>query len=154
VEVIPDGARAAFEFRHASWDTEEIREILDGAGAALVLPDRPGRRVPPHVTSGWSYVRFHQGNPLGAAYPRSKLRRWADRIVQLPAEDVYLFFNNDPGSAAVRDARTMFELLENRGAGLARLTLPPRPAKRRNHPTRSRSMKPRTIPGSSPGRSP
>jgi uncharacterized protein YecE (DUF72 family) len=120
VELIPGEARAAFEFRHPSWETEEIREILDEAGAALVLADRPGWRVPTHVTGGWSYVRFHQGNPRGAAYPRSKLRRWADRVLRLPAEDVYVFFNNDRGGGAIRDAGTMFELLERRGAELAR----------------------------------
>ncbi|MDP9296367.1 MAG: DUF72 domain-containing protein [Actinomycetota bacterium] len=120
MRLIPREARAAFEFRHPSWETEEVRAILDAAGAALVLPDRPGWSVAPRVTGGWSYIRFHQGSPLGAAYPRSKLRRWADRIVELPAEDVYVFFNNDPGGAAIRDAGTMFELLEKRGAKLAR----------------------------------
>jgi uncharacterized protein YecE (DUF72 family) len=120
VKLIPREARAAFEFRHPSWETDEVRAILDASGAALVLADRPGWRVAPRVTGGWSYIRFHQGKPLGAAYPRSKLRRWADRIVGLPADDVYVFFNNDPGGAAIRDAGTMFELLEKRGARLAR----------------------------------
>jgi len=119
LELLPKGARSAFEFRHPSWETEATRSLLDAAGAALVLADRPGARVPPRVAGGWSYVRFHQGTPDGAGYPRAKLRRWADRLTELPAEDVYVFFNNDPGGAAVRDAGTLFELLDARGASVA-----------------------------------
>ena len=125
LKLLPKGARSAFEFRHPSWDTERTRALLDAAGAAIVLADRPGWRVPPHVTAGWSYVRFHQGAPQGAAYPRAKLRRWADRLAELPAEDVYVYFNNDPGGAAVRDAETLFELLDARGVSLARPAVEP-----------------------------
>jgi uncharacterized protein YecE (DUF72 family) len=121
VRFIPREVRAAFEFRHPTWETDEVREILETAGAALVLADRPRARVKPVVTGGWSYVRFHQGNPLGAAYPLAKLRRWADRLLNLPASDLYVFFNNDPGGAAVRDARTLFQLLDAGGADLARV---------------------------------
>jgi uncharacterized protein YecE (DUF72 family) len=113
--VLPRGMRAAFEFRHPSWETQEVRRLLDGAGCALVLADRPGARVPGVVTGGWSYVRFHEGGPSGPDYPRDKLRRWAEKIARLEARDVYLFFNNDTGGAAIRDARTLTELLADRG---------------------------------------
>jgi uncharacterized protein YecE (DUF72 family) len=65
------------------------------------------------VTGGWSYIRFHEGGhqPHGAGYTREKLRRWARRIERLPASEIYVYFNNDPGGAAVRDARTLCELL-------------------------------------------
>jgi uncharacterized protein YecE (DUF72 family) len=41
LELLPKGARGAFEFRHPSWETETTRSLLDAAGAALVLADRP-----------------------------------------------------------------------------------------------------------------
>jgi uncharacterized protein YecE (DUF72 family) len=119
LKLLPKKARSAFEFRHPSWDSKTTRSLLDDAGVALVLADRPGARVAAHVTGGWSYVRFHQGTPHGSGYPRAKLRRWADRLVDLPAADVYVYFNNDPGGAAVRDAATLIELLEARGAIVA-----------------------------------
>lgn len=115
LEVLPRDLRAAFEFRHDSWETEEARNLLDGAGHALVLADRPGARVPDAVTGGWSYVRFHQGSPSGPDYSRSKLRRWAEKIAALPAREVFVYFNNDPDGAAVRDADTLTRLLERRG---------------------------------------
>jgi uncharacterized protein YecE (DUF72 family) len=114
--VLPKGIEAAFEFRHPSWETEEVHRALDGAGRALVLADRPGARVPEVVTGGWSYIRFHQGSRTGPWYSRSKLRRWADRIAAMEARDVYVFFNNDPEGAAIEDALTLTELLAARGA--------------------------------------
>jgi uncharacterized protein YecE (DUF72 family) len=113
--LLPAGLRAAFEFRDASWDADEVRSLLDDAGAAWVLADRPGRRVPLHVTGGWSYVRFHQGRREEAAYTRRKLRRWADAIVGLPADEVFGFFNNDQKGAAVRDADALTRLIARRG---------------------------------------
>src|SRR6266704_892516 len=114
--VLPSPMRAAFEFRDPSWDRPEVLEALDRAGAASVLANRPGWRVPHTVTGGWSYIRFHQGTPSAPGYTRDKLRRWTERIAGLEASDVYVYFNNDTGGAAVRDAATLIDLLE--GAGL------------------------------------
>jgi uncharacterized protein YecE (DUF72 family) len=113
--VLPKEMRAAFEFRHPSWESNEVYEALDGAGCALVLADRPRVKVSPTVTGGWSYVRFHQGSPTGPGYPRAKLRRWAARIAGLAAREVYAYFNNDTGGAAIRDAASLTELLGARG---------------------------------------
>lgn len=109
--VLPSGMKPAFEFRDRSWERDEVYELLDRAGAAFVLADRPGARVPEVVTGGWSYVRFHQGRPGSADYPREKLRRWAARLAGAPARETYVYFNNDPGGAAVRNALTLTELL-------------------------------------------
>lgn len=121
--VLPRDIPAAFEFRDASWETEGVRALLDVHGAALVLADRPGWRVPLIVTGGWSYIRFHQGQRPSPHYRRGKLRRWADRIAAMRARDVYIYFNNDPDGAAVRDADTMRTLLAQRGCAIA--SVPP-----------------------------
>jgi len=111
---IPAGVRAAFEFRHRSWLAPEIFELLDAHGAALVWPDRPRARVALPVTGGWIYARFHQGRVASPGYPTSKLRRWADRLAASSADPCYLYFNNDAGGAAVRDARTLMSILGDR----------------------------------------
>lgn len=116
LRILPEPMLAAFEFRDRSWETEGVYETLDRAGAALVLADRPGARVPGIVTGGWSYVRFHQGTETSPGYTRPKLARWAGRIAGLDARDVYAYFNNDTGGAAPRDARTLIGLLGDRGA--------------------------------------
>jgi uncharacterized protein YecE (DUF72 family) len=114
LRLLPKAIRAAFEFRHDSWETEETYGALDDAGCALVLADRPGARVPEIVTGGWGYIRFHKGTLLTPGYRRPKLRRWADRIARMAAWDTFVYFNNDTGGAAVRDARTFTELLAKR----------------------------------------
>jgi uncharacterized protein YecE (DUF72 family) len=110
---------AAFEFRHPSWLIDPVFQLLDERGAALVLVDRAGERSEPRVTGGWSYVRFHQGTRLRAGYRRDTLRSWADRLASLPARDVFVYFNNDPGAAAPRDADRLIGLLAERGATVA-----------------------------------
>jgi uncharacterized protein YecE (DUF72 family) len=117
--VLPTEIKAAFEFRDDSWTKDEISALLDAAGAAWVLADRPGARVEPIVTGGWSYIRFHQGRRLHPKYSGSKLRAWADRIADLPAGDVYAFFNNDSLASAPADAQTLMEMLRKRGQGVA-----------------------------------
>ncbi len=116
LRLLPAGMRAAFEFRHPSWERDEVFESLDRAGCALVLADRPGARVPEVVTGGWSYVRFHQGRRAEPGYARDKLRRWAARLARSGGRETWVFFNNDTGGAALRDAATLTELLRARGA--------------------------------------
>jgi uncharacterized protein YecE (DUF72 family) len=118
VEELPGEMRSAFEFRHPSWDTDEVRDILDRRGCALVMADRPGARVPDVVSGGWTYIRFHQGRPGLPDYRTEKLSRWAGRITSLPGKEAYVFFNNDPGGAAIRDAVTLTRYLRKRGASV------------------------------------
>lgn len=111
LQSLPAGMRAAFEFRHPSWHDDDVLALLDAAGAAWVLADNPGVRVPLHVTGGWSYIRLHRGTRLGFPYTPEKLRRWAHSIASLEAREVFVYFNNDPGGAAVRDAERLRRVL-------------------------------------------
>jgi uncharacterized protein YecE (DUF72 family) len=114
LERLPREPRSAFEFRHASWFADEVFEALDSSGAALVHPDRPGVRVDVPTVGGWSYLRFHEGRRTGPRYRRAKLRAYAAAIAGVSARDVFAFFNNDAEGAAVLDATTLIELLEER----------------------------------------
>lgn len=108
LRCFPAHVRVAVEPRHASWWVPETREMLTERGAALCWSDRLGRpQTPLWRTAGWGYVRFHQGRakPL-PSYGDAALRSWLGRIEAAwdPAQDVYAYFNNDPGGAAVRNA--------------------------------------------------
>src|SRR5439155_1117789 len=48
---------------------------------------------------------------------RRKLRRWADRIGGLPVRETWVYFNNDTGGAAPRDAETLRSMLGRRADG-------------------------------------
>jgi uncharacterized protein YecE (DUF72 family) len=112
LDALPGSMLAAFEFRHPSWFDDDVWSALDRAGGATVLAHRPRARVPSVVTGGWSYIRFHRGSLVGPSYRRSTLAGWAERIGALPADRVYVYFNNDQGGAAVRDADRLSALLD------------------------------------------
>jgi uncharacterized protein YecE (DUF72 family) len=106
--AFPRPWRIAVEFRHASWYVDDVQACLRHHDAALCLTDRCGQpRQPMWRTSAWGFVRFHEGRATPyPCYGDAALRSWSRRIASLwgPADDVYAFFNNDPGGCAVRDA--------------------------------------------------
>jgi uncharacterized protein YecE (DUF72 family) len=104
----PGDVRVAVEPRHASWWNDEVRTVLEKRAAALVWADRLGRPTGPlWRTADWGYLRFHQGRATPRPrYGRTALRTWAGRLREAygAAADAYVYFNNDPGGAAVADA--------------------------------------------------
>lgn len=110
----PPRTRVAVEPRHVSWWNPEVRAVLAARGAALCWADRGSRPVTPlWRTADWGYVRFHEGRAAPAPrYGRTALKSWAGRIAETwPADaDVFAYFNNDVGGAAVVNARTLRRL--------------------------------------------
>ena len=105
----PREVRVAVEPRHASWWTDETRAVLERHGAALCWADRLGRpQTPLWRTADWGYLRFHEGAARPwPHYGDQALRTWARRLDDTwdaDGNDAYVYFNNDPGGAAVRNA--------------------------------------------------
>jgi uncharacterized protein YecE (DUF72 family) len=121
--------RIAVEPRHPSWWTEEVRQILTAHDAALCWADRLGRPVTPlWRTAGWGYLRLHEGRAAPwPCYGQQALRSWADRVRQSWPQDadVYVYFNNDPGGAAVANSAEFAAQARNAGLAVTR-TPPPR----------------------------
>lgn len=106
----PSDVRVVVEPRHRSWFSDDCRKLLEKRGAALCWADRLGRPVTPlWTTAGFGYLRLHEGraNPR-PAYGRTALRTWLTRLEHFP--EAYVYFNNDPGGAAVRNADTLISL--------------------------------------------
>jgi uncharacterized protein YecE (DUF72 family) len=125
----PAGVRVAVECRHDSWWSDEIRELLARHNAALCWADRLGHPITPlWRTADWGYLRFHEG--AAQPWPRygeRALGSWVERIAETWPQDadVFVFFNNDPGGAAICDAAALASLA--RRAGL-RVTATAKPA--------------------------
>ncbi|MEV4061783.1 DUF72 domain-containing protein [Nonomuraea dietziae] len=109
----PDGTRVAVEFRHVSWWTGEVRAVLEKRGAALCWADRLGRAQNPlWRTTTWGYVRLHEGRATPRpGYGEAALRSWARRVREAGWGESYVYFNNDPGGAAVRNAQRFAALV-------------------------------------------
>ncbi|MFF0545933.1 DUF72 domain-containing protein [Nocardia thailandica] len=124
LRCFPRSVRVAVEPRHASWWTGEIRAVLERRGAALAWADRDSRPVTPlWRTAGWGYLRLHAGRARPAPhYGRRALDSWAHRLRDTWPDDadVWVYFNNDPGGAAVRDAVTFARAARAAGATVSR----------------------------------
>ncbi|MFD1937495.1 DUF72 domain-containing protein [Nonomuraea mangrovi] len=109
----PRRVRVAVEFRHPSWWTDEVRSVLEAREAALCWADRESRVLnPPWRTARWGYVRLHEGRATPRpAYGEAALRTWARRVHEAGWREAYVYFNNDPGGAAVRNAARFAELV-------------------------------------------
>jgi uncharacterized protein YecE (DUF72 family) len=111
--------RVCVEFRHESWLTPEIRDILVTRGAALCWSDRRGRPLGPlWRTADWGYLRFHEGRAKPwPRYGRQALRTWIGRVTDSfpPGADVFAYFNNDQHAAAPADADALMKLAGQAG---------------------------------------
>lgn len=118
------GVRQAFEFRHPSWFTQDVFDLLSFANAAGVVADAPFQAIPPGEaprrddqplvrvpeTADFAYVRRHgPWQAYGGTYPddaieadAARVRRWVEE-----GRDVYVYYNNDVGGHAVRDAQRL-----------------------------------------------
>jgi uncharacterized protein YecE (DUF72 family) len=122
----------AVEFRHASWNSEETRDLLARHRAAFVNIDQPrlDGNLPPtsHLTASFAYYRFHGRNApkwfgpdtsneqrYNYLYSEKELTPWADRIRQAgdklasrqedaAARGVYVILNNHFRGQAVANA--------------------------------------------------
>ena len=106
LEALPPG-RHCWEFRHSSWFTDEVYELLRAHGAALVIGDHPERPFQSYeLTADWTLVRLHHGHRgRRGNYSESELDDWAQRIAGWPpAVEVFAYFNNDWEGFAVANA--------------------------------------------------
>ena len=108
LESLPKGHKYVFEFRDETWFVPEVYAQMRRHKAAFCIHDFSDMKVPHEITAPFTYIRFH--GPTVAkyfgSYSTGQLRAWAERIAdwsrQLSA--AYIYFNNDPGGEAVKNA--------------------------------------------------
>ena len=113
LKQLPEGFTHVFEFRHESWFTQEIFDLLDLHGCAFCVHDHHGMEVP-HVTTGdVTYWRFHGTGARGECYGEERLTQPAAELAALAREEtpVFAYFNNDAAACAVMDAQSLKSLL-------------------------------------------
>ena len=98
LELLPAGTKAAFEFRHASWLDEEVRDRIVARGCALCAADKDdelGEQAFALASKGtWGYMRMR-----GAGYGPQDLTAWAARIQATGWERAFVFFKHEEGEA-------------------------------------------------------
>jgi len=112
--ALPSDRRQVIEFRDPSWYHAEIDVLLARSGVSRCIHDMRGSRSPLEPIGSFVYLRLHgAGTRYGGRYPAMELTQWAERLAGWAAEgrDAYVYFNNDVGGHAVRDAERLRERL-------------------------------------------
>jgi uncharacterized protein YecE (DUF72 family) len=115
LDVLPTGHQYVVEFRDQSWLVPQIFALLRKHNVAFCIHDLGESQTPLELTANFTYVRFHGPGTAKytGSYRRDDLRRWALRIDEWSEEltDVYIYFNNDVGGYAIKDALVLRSLL-------------------------------------------
>ncbi|HEY7052340.1 MAG TPA: DUF72 domain-containing protein [Mycobacterium sp.] len=113
---MPDWIRVAVELRHPSWDDPAVFTLLERHRAAYVVMSGAGLKCLLKATTDVVYVRMHGPDTqslYGGSYSDDDLRWWAGRVAEWDDQgrDVLVYFNNDLGGHAVRNALALRTLL-------------------------------------------
>lgn len=116
LHLVPTPVRVAVELRHPSWAAPEVYALLERHHAAYVVMSGAGLASVRRATTDFVYIRLHGPEPASmytGSYTAADLRDWAGRIRAWDGEgrDVWVYFNNDLGGHAVRNALSLRELL-------------------------------------------
>jgi uncharacterized protein YecE (DUF72 family) len=120
LKALPSEHEYVFEFRNTTWLVPEVFDLLRQHNMALCIHDFEDMKVPHEITADFTYIRFHGPTSMryAGSYSSRQLHRWASRIAGWRAtlSATYVYFNNDPEGAAVRNAKTLKRLVSGENA--------------------------------------
>jgi uncharacterized protein YecE (DUF72 family) len=99
---LPAGTRSAFEFRHDSWQDDEVYAALREHGAMLCVADTDEGDTPFVVTAERAYVRLRRTH-----YDDADLQAWAERIAGQKLAFTYVYFMHEDEALGTRFAQKL-----------------------------------------------
>ena len=92
VKSLPRGVRAAFEFRHDSWFTDDTWTTLHERNIALCVAETEERNTPDVVTADYAYYRYRKPN-----YTSDERKAMVARMQEHIAanRDVFAYFKHE-----------------------------------------------------------
>jgi uncharacterized protein YecE (DUF72 family) len=108
LDEIPDGMRAAFEFRHESWWDEEIFTLLRSRNAALCVAESEKLSAPVVSTADFGYLRLRRED-----YTSADVQRWSRTVRAQSADwrDAFVYFKHEESGVGPKLALEMRQLL-------------------------------------------
>jgi uncharacterized protein YecE (DUF72 family) len=96
LRALPQGSEPVFEFRHASWFTEDVYDVLAANRAALCIADTESLTTPLVATAPFGYVRLRRDD-----YSDADLADWATKLKEITRwKRVYVFLKHDEAGKA------------------------------------------------------
>jgi uncharacterized protein YecE (DUF72 family) len=110
VELIPEGTRAAFEFRHASWLDTEVFDALRARNIALCIADSEKMSTPVEATADYVYFRLRD-----EGYQQADIEKWAQTVRTLPPKDAFVYFKHEEQGLGPDFAKRFMAAVEGAG---------------------------------------
>lgn len=107
--VLPRRRRVAFEFRHASWRSDDVYALLQDYGAMLCVTDTDEGETPFVATAREGYVRLRRTH-----YEDAELAAWIERLAAHALERVYVYFMHEDEALGTTWAARMLALWNGR----------------------------------------
>jgi uncharacterized protein YecE (DUF72 family) len=107
LELLPEGTRAALEFRHASWFDAEVFDALRSRNIALCIADSEKLHAPVEITADYAYFRLRD-----EGYQQADIERWAGTIRGLQGvADAFVYFKHEEQGLGPDFARRLMDAL-------------------------------------------
>jgi uncharacterized protein YecE (DUF72 family) len=108
LENFPAQTRAAFEFRHFSWLSQEVFERLRARNLTLCVADSENSSTPVEITADCGYFRLRD-----EGYTPRDIEQWARTIQEKTSRcrDVYVYFKHEEAGTGPQFARLLLDAL-------------------------------------------
>ena len=108
LDTLPEGTRAAFEFRHESWLDDTIFALLRERNVALCIAETEKLTTPRVVTADYGYLRLRRED-----YTSDDVARWAQSVRENEPNwsDAFVYFKHEEAGIGPKLAEQMVGLL-------------------------------------------
>lgn len=104
---VPEGMRAAIEFRDLGWFSDDIFALLKQKNVALCIADSEKLATPEVATADYGYLRLRRED-----YRDGDIARWAEAVRKREDEwsDAFIYFKHEESGIGPKFATRMIEL--------------------------------------------
>lgn len=105
---LPKGLRAAFEFRHESWLSDDVFSVLSEKNAALCIAESEDFETPAEVTAKLGYLRLRRED-----YITPQIKKWAKFVQEQEKgwSEVFVYFKHEETCVGPGFAKTMLKAM-------------------------------------------
>jgi uncharacterized protein YecE (DUF72 family) len=107
LELVPEGTRAAFEFRHPSWHDPTVFDLLRTHDIALCIADSEKMSTPVVATASYTYFRLRD-----EGYQPADIVKWAETVRDASgSRDAFVYFKHEEEGKGPAFAKTLVDAM-------------------------------------------